>query len=599
MLKSFSLVAAISLALASTPAQVRATPSASPEATSNAPAWIARSNADAQILLDVTARFSPEDASDFGAAQSDAKVIDLKPQASARMREALLAARGKLQLRLKAEKDPNVRQDLSILIDQIDLQVEDVDLSSKYLLPYTDVGQVMFYGIFVLLKDEADPKRRPAALERLNCYAGLTPGCEPIAELARARTMERLDDKSLLAPYRGEVEQKLGKTDKYIGGLRELFAKYQITDAKAPLDKLEAQMKAYDAWTRETVLPRARDDFRLPEALYTHRMKQFGLVVDPNLLIKQAMLEFAETRAAMQMMAPIVAQAEGIGATDYLGVLKGLKARQLDKDSVLPTYRRAISGIEAAIRKERIVALPQRSIVIRIASDAENAAISSPHMDPPAFIDNQGERGTFVLTTSHPGTGGKAGEAYDDFTYEAASWTLTAHEGRPGHELQYAGMIERGVSLTRGLFAFNSVNAEGWALYSEMEMLPYEPPAGQFVALQFRLLRAARAFLDPMLNLGLITPQRAHDVLVNEAGFSDGLAKQEIDRYTFQTPGQAAAYFYGYSRIMQLRQSTELTLGDKFDRQSFNDFLVAQGMLPPDLIAEAVRNEFIPSQLKN
>jgi len=127
-----------------------------------------------------------------------------------------------------------------------------------------------------------------------------------------------------------------------------------------------------------------------------------------------------------------------------------------------------------------------------------------------------------------------------------------------------------------------------------MEMLPYEPPAGQFVALQFRLLRAARAFLDPMLNLGLITRERAHDVLVNDVGLSEALARQELDRYTFNSPGQATAYFYGYTRIMQLRAETEIALGAKFDRKAFNDFLIAQGLLTPDLLAEAVRTQFIP-----
>jgi uncharacterized protein (DUF885 family) len=41
---------------------------------------------------------------------------------------------------------------------------------------------------------------------------------------------------------------------------------------------------------------------------------------------------------------------------------------------------------------------------------------------------------------------------------------------------------------------------EGWALYAEAEMIPYEPAEGQLIALQFRMLRAARAMLDPMLN---------------------------------------------------------------------------------------------------
>jgi len=90
----------------------------------------------------------------------------------------------------------------------------------------------------------------------------------------------------------------------------------------------------------------------------------------------------------------------------------------------------------------------------------------------------------------------------DDFTAEAAAWTLTAHEARPGHELQFAAMVERGVSIARAAFAFNNTNAEGWALYAEAVMLPYFPAEGQLFSLQLRLQRAARAFLDPMINLG-------------------------------------------------------------------------------------------------
>jgi uncharacterized protein (DUF885 family) len=63
-------------------------------------------------------------------------------------------------------------------------------------------------------------------------------------------------------------------------------------------------------------------------------------------------------------------------------------------------------------------------------------------------------------------------------------------------------------------------------------------------------------------------------------------------------PGQATAYFYGYTRLMELRTATEIALGNKFDRRSFNDFVIGQGLLPPELLAKAVREIFIPSQLK-
>ncbi len=570
-----------------------------------APAWIARSDADSKILLDEIVRFSPESASQLGVAGYDDKVADLKPGVDERSRAALVAAKVKLQALLATENDVNVRQDLQILIKAADEQIEGIDLNRKYLLPYNDVGQLIFSGEFGLLKDDVAPARRSSALRRLQCYVGKTPGCTPITELAEAQTTARLGDKALLGPYKGEVEQKLANTSRYVDGIRQLFAKYKLDDAdgKAALDALDAQLKAYDNWVRSTVLPRARTDFRLPEPLYAFNLKQVGIDIPPQQLIQQAQLEFVELRGMLQVLAPTVAKAEGIDAVDYRDVLKALKKQQLGKDQVVPWYHEVLGRIEQIIRREHIVTLPQRKMQMRLASEAEAAQVPAPHMDPPPFVNNHGEQGTFVLTMGNPGTStdGKSGDksqAYDDFTFKAAAWTLTAHEGRPGHELQFAAMVERGVSLARSLFAFNSVNVEGWALYAESEMLPYEPPAGQFIAVQNRLMRAARAWLDPMLNLGLITPERAHDVLVHDVGLSEALARQEINRYTFDSPGQATAYFYGYMRLQQLRLQTEQSLGPAFDRMAFNDFVIDQGLLPPDQLAEAVRTQFVPARRK-
>jgi uncharacterized protein (DUF885 family) len=215
-------------------------------------------------------------------------------------------------------------------------------------------------------------------------------------------------------------------------------------------------------------------------------------------------------------------------------------------------------------------------------------------MVAPRLIGNTGEYGEFVLPLNMPGSGADADLVYDDFTSDSATWTLISHESRPGHELQFSAMVEQGMSIARAIYAENSVNTEGWALYAEAEMQPYEPVEGQMFALQHRLLRAARAFLDPMVNLGLTTPESAAAVLRDEVVLSRAMVKQEVDRYTFNSPGQATAYYYGYMRLMQLRAQTELTLGPKFNRKKFNDFLLGQGMLPPDLLRKAVETDFVP-----
>ncbi|XRD91091.1 DUF885 domain-containing protein [Dyella nitratireducens] len=567
---------------------------------SQTPSWVERSNQDAQTLLKVQAQFNPENATQIGLPGYDDKVTDLKPGTDERQIAALKEAKSKLETMLAAEHDPNVRQDLQIMIKAAALNIEGTQLNDKYLLPYVDVGQLFFGGEFYLLKDDVDAKRRALAVKRLECYVGKAPGCTPMTQLAEARTTERLSDSHLLGPYKGNVDQQLANTQRYAQGIRQLFVKYKLDDAdgKAALDAMDAQLKDYDAWVRKTIVPHERTDFRVPEPLYAYNLKATGIDIPADDLIKQAQLEFMEVQQAMAVMAPVVAKDEGIQATDYRDVLKALKKQQLGKNDVEPWYHQIIAKIEDTIRREHIVTLPQREMQMRVASDAEAAATPAPHMDPPPLINNRGERGTFVLTMGNPSTTGDSSDAYDDFTFKAAAWTLTAHEGRPGHELQYSAMVERGVSLARSLFAFNSVNVEGWALYSEAEMLPYEPPAGQFITLQLRLMRAARAFLDPMLNLGLISKERAHDVLRDDVGLSEAMTREELDRFTFNSPGQATAYFYGYMRLEQLRLQTELALGKQFNHQAFNDFIIGQGLLPPDQLAEAVRTQFIPSQKK-
>jgi hypothetical protein len=571
-------------------------------ASAETPAWIEKSNLNAKVLLDATNKFQPEGASSTGFPGFDDKIADLLPGINERYRQAETAARDELAKRILAETDPLVRQDLEILVKSANDDIETNRLQEKFLLSYIDVGQLVYFGEFGLLQDQVEAARRPAALKRLKLYTGLEPGSTPITELAKARYTEEAVNPALLGSFKDRVEQSLANIGRYTKGIRELYTQHgldKLDGAPAALAALETQLKEYADWTRTTVLPRARTNYRLPAEIYADNLKNVGLDIPPQELMQKAMLAFSEIRNEMQALAPLIAKEHGLADSDYRAVIRALKKDQLPKDQVEPYYHGIITQIEDIIRREKIVTLPERSMIMRLASEAENAAQPAPHMQPPPLVNNKGERGSFILTTGNPpAAAGAKTEGYDDFTHRSAAWTLTAHEGRPGHELQFSAMVERGISQARSLFAFNSVNVEGWALYSEAEMKPHEPLDGQLFALQARLQRAARAFLDPMLNLGLISRERAHDILTQDVGLSEAMTKQEVDRYTFRAPGQATAYFYGYIKLMELRTATEVALGPKFNRQAFNDFIMGQGLLPPNLLAKAVREEFIPSQQK-
>src|SRR5699024_1849142 len=113
------------------------------------------------------------------------------------------------------------------------------------------------------------------------------------------------------------------------------------------------------------------------------------------------------------------------------------------------------------IRRERLVTLPARPMRMRLATPAEAAQTPAPFMRPSRLLGNTGEQGEFVLPLRST-VGEEGAQHIDDFTFAAASWTLTAHEGRPGHELQFTRLLEAGVSHARALFAAKSANFEGW-----------------------------------------------------------------------------------------------------------------------------------------
>ncbi len=598
MTRPLTLAIALSLAAFAGPPALAASPAKSVAASATAVTWVDRSNEYARILLDAQAPFAPEDMSFMGVPGYDRLVADLKPEFAARFRAASARSRDELKARLAGERDANVRQDLEIMIRAADEAIATSELNERMLLPWRDAPQIVFNGLRALLSEQTPPERRALALERLKNYVGQGAETVPLTELAKARYAARVGDSALLRPTKLEVEQALANVDTYVTGIRDLFAKHGVAGADAALTAMEMQLKDYGQWARTNVLPQARSDTRLPSAVYANQLRQMGIDIDPQLLVRRAQVEFMETRAAMAQLAPLVAKERALKVADphdHVAVVRALKQNTLANDQLVARYRVAIDAIDPIIRKERIVDVPNRPMIMRLGTEAESAVVTAPHLLPAPLVGNTGQQGQFVLPVSLATADGTA-LRYDDFNFDAARWTLSAHEGRPGHELQFTAMMERGVSLARTMFAFNSVNVEGWALYAEAEMVPYEPLDGQLIALQFRLMRAARAMLDPMINLGQIDRESAGRILRDKVGLSEAMTKQELDRYTFNAPGQAGAYFYGYSRILELRMETEVALGDRFDRLAFNNFLLDQGLLPPDLLAKAVREQFIPAQ---
>jgi len=562
------------------------------------PPWITDSNRYTQMLLDVEMRHSPEFGSSQGLSQYDSFISSPTLADELAERSERDAVVGKIKSQLPQEKDLNVAEDLQILIHAMDLRDREQDFDLRREVPFNNASQDIYQGLRTLLDDQVPAERRPAALARLRKYAGLEPGCQPYTDLLLQREKEQIAKPDVIYPSKAELETELGRNPNYVAEIPALFKKYQLIGWESAYEKLKTQLADYDAWVRLNLLPKARTDFRLTPEEYALNFEKYGIDIPPAKIAEMAHAAFKEYQDEMAPIAAQIARQRKLPSSDYRDVIAALKKQQITGDAILPFYEKRLKDVEAVIVREHIVTLPNRAAIIRLASPAETAQQPAPHMKAPPFLHNTGQRGEFVLPLNIPSANGGSEDKYDDFTFDAVAWTLTAHEARPGHELQFDSMLEHGVSLARAQYAFNSTNVEGWGLYSEYLIKPYMPLEGQLMSLDLRLLRAVRAFVDPELQSGKLQPADAYRILETDVVLSHAFAKEEVERFTYRAPGQANSYFYGYTRLLELRKETEKALGKKFDQRRFHDFILAQGLLPPDLMRKAVLQKFIPQELK-
>jgi hypothetical protein len=561
--------------------------------------WVKKSDSYTQLLIDIDKKYSPEYGSSQGLAEYDNMISVptlLNDLAQRKDQEALLL---KFIAATKTEKEAPLVQDLNILIDHLKLSFRRQDFELQNKVPFVNAASIIYNGLEILLDDQTPEARRSAAVVRIKKYAGLEKGYQPLTAILKTRVQEQLAKKEVIFPSKQEMEVALSRNASILAGIPELCAKYKLTGWEQPYAVLKKQVEDYDNWTRQNVLTKARTDFRLPAKEYALALEGYGIDIPPAEVAKMAHAAFKDIQAQMVSIAAQVAQQRHLTSSDYRDVIAELKKEQIHGDSIIPLYEDHLKVIEGIINANKLITLPARPAIIRLATAAETAQSPAPHMVPPPFLNNTGQRGVFVLPLNMPETAGEKSKGkYDDFTFSAASWTIIAHEARPGHELQFDKMVEEGVSKARALYAFNSTNAEGWGLYSESVILPYMPLEGQLVSLDYRLLRAARAFLDPELQAGTITQAQALDILVKDVKQSPAFAQQEVERYTIKAPGQANSYFYGFVKLIALRKDAEQALGNKFSALRFHDFILSQGLLPPALIRKAVMEEFVAEEKK-
>ena len=92
-------------------------------------------------------------------------------------------------------------------------------------------------------------------------------------------------------------------------------------------------------------------------------------------------------------------------------------------------------------------------------------------------------------------------------------------------------------------------------------------------------VRAARMVVDTGIHDRRWGRERAIDYLTHTTGLPRDAMEREVARYSVW-PGQAASYYYGRQRLLEIRERAEAVLGGRFDATAFNSTVLTGGPRP-------------------
>jgi uncharacterized protein (DUF885 family) len=263
--------------------------------------------------------------------------------------------------------------------------------------------------------------------------------------------------------------------------------------------------------------------------------------------------------------------------------------QDLTKQDIIDYYQWEINQEEKFVKDSNLVSIPDDiGACIPVEMPAFMRAIRKgiAYMPPPPFSSDQ--TGYFYVRPIED-LDSLAKLKYSAIIQNRGFRGSAVHEAYPGHHLQFSIANNNPDPLHK--IQVNLMMAEGWALYCEQMatehgLFPKDELAerwhGVYGGIRFR---AVRVIVDCSLADGSMTPDSALAFMNSMLGENTDYFTAEIRRYS-EYPTQALSYLTGKLMIMQMLKKARAMEGNSFSLKAFHDKILAEGTIPPTLIAE-------------
>jgi hypothetical protein len=320
--------------------------------------------------------------------------------------------KNKLLKILKDEKHAEMKTDLKILLENVELDMEEIELDRK-------LGVISFFPVSQFVLGNLKKINSPDGLKRFHAYVRGEGARLPLVDGYMSYLLSKLDylkdnRKRGFWPHVTEVKSYVKDSDEYFKALEKVLEKWPKDQWARDLAHLKAQDKDYRAFLIKKILPYCRKTSVIHPLYYAFMLKGSGIHATPEELIRSGLTDYKMTYQKFTELAQRIGTEENLTKRDPVSVAKYLKDKKITNDKdLLNAYQVETEKIVAIMKDQNLISMIKPpNYILRMASPDEMRSMPSPHFSPTPFLSKENIPSEFVI----PQIGGK--EGIDDFTFK-------------------------------------------------------------------------------------------------------------------------------------------------------------------------------------
>lgn len=361
---------------------------------------------------------------------------------------------------------------------------------------------------------------------------------------------------------------------------------------QAAIAGLRDAVAEHQTWLDEELVPNAKGDFRIGQALYDQKL-EFSLNAalsrqdigqrarDELTRIRERMYAIAREVLKDRPDAPATPQTpdEAQQQAAIEAALELAYAERPDRDAVVDYAKKTLQQATDFTREHGIATVPEAPVQIILMPEFQRG-VAVAYCDSPGPLD----KGLDTYYAISPIPDDWSREQADSFLREYNNrmiHLLSIHEGVPGHYLEGAHSVDNPSTLRAVLRS--GPFAEGWAVYTEKVMTDAgyldHDPLFELVQLKFYARAVANAILDQGVHVDGWSREQAMDLMVRQTFQQESEAAGKWVRAQL-TSAQLASYFVGAQEHFDMRKAVEASRGDAFQLKQYHDQVLSLGAPP-------------------